>query len=173
MLLAILFDVYSHRFTCCCLTRLRLDAGRGRLASGGGCFHGCVFDELQLDLEIALSGVSAKIRPLGLFSPTEDKLKLSDDVIEDDFTSTPDSRIWDLSPMPLGAAQRRPGNRRNRRLNQRQFVELYFTRGSQPPIIARTAHTSLRTIRQIQITIRTTTGARKGITTLSRDSRAL
>ncbi|PYL42396.1 MAG: hypothetical protein DMF42_06990 [Verrucomicrobia bacterium] len=31
--------------------------------------------------------------------------------------------------MPLGAAQRRPGNRRNRRLNQRQFVELYFTRG--------------------------------------------
>src|SRR5438034_11243727 len=105
MLLAILFDVYSHRFTCCCLTRLRLDAGRGRLASGGGCFHGCVFDELQLDLEIALSGVSAKIRPLGLFSPTEDKLKLSDDVIKDDFTSTPDSRIWDLSPMRLGAAK--------------------------------------------------------------------
>jgi len=57
------------------------------------------------DLEIALNGVPAKIRPLGLFSPTEDKLKLSDDVIKDDFTSTPDSRIWDLSPMRLGAAK--------------------------------------------------------------------
>jgi len=32
-------------------------------------------------------------------------LKLSDNVIEDDFTSTPDSRIWDLSPMRLGAAK--------------------------------------------------------------------
>ena len=57
------------------------------------------------DLEIALNGVSAKIRPLGLFSPAEHKLKLSDDVIEDDFTSTPDSRIWDLGPMRLGAAK--------------------------------------------------------------------
>jgi hypothetical protein len=36
---------------------------------------------LQLDLEIALSGVSAKIQPCGLFSRAEDKLKLSDDVI--------------------------------------------------------------------------------------------
>ena len=35
----------------------------------------------------------------------EDKLKLSDDVIEDDFISTPDSRIWDFSPMRLGAAK--------------------------------------------------------------------
>jgi len=37
---------------------------------------------LQLDLVIALNGVSAKIQPCGLFSRAEDKLKLSDDVIE-------------------------------------------------------------------------------------------
>ena len=67
--------------------------------------------------------------PHRLFSLAEDALRQSSDVIEDDFTSTPDSRIWDLSPMPLGAAQRRPGNRRNRRLNQRQFVELYLRAG--------------------------------------------
>ena len=30
----------------------------------------------QLDLEIALNGVSAKIQPYGLFSRAEDKLKL-------------------------------------------------------------------------------------------------
>ena len=41
----------------------------------------------------------------GSFSPAEHKLKLSDDVIKHDFTSTPDSRIWDLSPMRLGAAK--------------------------------------------------------------------
>ena len=29
----------------------------------------------------------------------------SDNVIEDDFTSTPDSRIWDFSPIRLGAAK--------------------------------------------------------------------
>ena len=81
------------------------------------------------DLEIALNGVSAKIGPSGFFSPAEDKLKLSDDVIEDDFTSTPDSRIWDFSPMRLGAAKTQ-GNRRYRRMIKRQFVELYFTRGS-------------------------------------------
>ena len=33
--------------------------------------------------------------------------------MENKFTSTPDSRIWDFSPMRLGAAKRR-GNRRNR-----------------------------------------------------------
>ena len=43
--------------------------------------------------------------PTGFFSPAEHKLKLSDDVIEDDFISTPDSRIWDLSPMRLGGIQ--------------------------------------------------------------------
>src|SRR5947208_5689651 len=67
------------------------------------------------ELEIALNGVSAKIGLSGFFSPAEHKLKLSDDVIEDDFTSTPDSCIWDLSPMRLGAQGRR-GNQRNRRM---------------------------------------------------------
>jgi len=43
--------------------------------------------------------------PSGSFSPAENKLKLSDDVIKHDFTSTSDSRIWDLSPMRLGAAK--------------------------------------------------------------------
>ena len=57
------------------------------------------------ELEIALNGVSAKIGLSGSFSPAEHKLKLSDNVIKDDFTSTPDSRIWDLSPMRLGAAK--------------------------------------------------------------------
>src|SRR5437660_11839341 len=41
----------------------------------------------------------------GSFSPAENKMKLSDDVIKRDFTSTSDSRIWDLSPMRLGAAK--------------------------------------------------------------------
>jgi hypothetical protein len=81
------------------------------------------------DLEIALNGVSAKIGPSGLFSPAEDKLKLSNDVIEENFTSTPDSRIWDFSPMRLGAAKTQ-GNRRYRRMIKRRFTELYFTRGS-------------------------------------------
>jgi hypothetical protein len=43
--------------------------------------------------------------PCRLFSRAEDKLKLSDDVIEDEVTSTPDSRIWDLSSMRLEAAK--------------------------------------------------------------------
>ncbi len=56
---------------------------------------------LQLDLEIALNGVSA---------PNAFGVETSDDVIEDDFTSTPGSRILDLSPMRLGAAKTQ-GNR--------------------------------------------------------------
>jgi hypothetical protein len=51
---------------------------------------------LQLDLEIALNGVPA---------PNAFGVETSDDVIEDNFTSTPDSHIWDLSPMRLGAAK--------------------------------------------------------------------
>jgi hypothetical protein len=42
---------------------------------------------LQLDLEIALNGVSAKVQPLRLIQPcAEIKVKLSDDVIEESFT---------------------------------------------------------------------------------------
>jgi len=39
-----------------------------------------------LDLGIALHGVSAKIRTPWLIQPAEDKVKLSDDVIEAAFT---------------------------------------------------------------------------------------
>jgi len=58
------------------------------------------------DLEIALSGASAKVKPPNrLFGPGRKCVETSDDVIEDDFTSTLDSRIWDFSPMRLGAAK--------------------------------------------------------------------
>jgi hypothetical protein len=70
---------------------------------------------LKLNLEIALSGASAKVKPLNrLFGPGRKCVETSDDVIEDDFISTPDSRIWDFSPMRLGAAEtaRAPTNSR-------------------------------------------------------------
>ena len=60
---------------------------------------------LQLNLEIALSGASAKIQRPPAFQPGRKCVETSGDVIEDDFTSTPGSRILDLSPMPLGAAK--------------------------------------------------------------------
>ena len=69
-----------------------------RLASGDS--------GLQLNLEIALSGASAKVKPPNrLFGTGRKCVETSDDVIEDDFTSTPDSRIWDFSPIRLGAAK--------------------------------------------------------------------
>ncbi len=40
-----------------------------------------------------------------LFGPAERCVETSGDVIENDFTSTPGSRVWDLSPMRLGAAK--------------------------------------------------------------------
>ncbi|PYK71465.1 MAG: hypothetical protein DME44_07815 [Verrucomicrobia bacterium] len=61
---------------------------------------------LQLNLEIALSGASAKVKPPNrLFGPGRKCVETSDDVIEDDFTNTLDSRIWDLSPMRLGVVK--------------------------------------------------------------------
>ena len=61
---------------------------------------------LQLDLEIALGGASAKVKPPNrLFRTGRKCVETSDDVIEDDFTSTPDSRIWDFSPIRLGTAK--------------------------------------------------------------------
>ena len=64
------------------------------------------FDELQLDLEIASSGVPTKVRPYEpLLQPGQRCVETSDDAIEDYFISTPDSRIWDFSPMRLGAAK--------------------------------------------------------------------
>src|SRR5947208_3721114 len=41
---------------------------------------------LQLDLEIALSGVSAKVQPHGLLQPGRRCVETSDDVIEEAFT---------------------------------------------------------------------------------------
>src|SRR5882757_10046614 len=73
---------------------------------GGGCFHECVLMSSNWDLEIALSGASAKVKPPNrLFGPGRKCVETSDDVIEDDFTSTLDSRIWDFSPMRLRAAK--------------------------------------------------------------------
>ena len=60
---------------------------------------------LQLDLEIALNGVSVSIQPHRAFYPGRRCVETSDDVIEGTFSSTPDSRIWDFSPMRLGAAK--------------------------------------------------------------------
>jgi len=60
---------------------------------------------LQLTLEIALSGASAKVKPSTGFSARPKCVETSDDVIENDFASTLDSRIWDFSPMRLGAAK--------------------------------------------------------------------
>ena len=54
---------------------------------------------LQLDLEIALSGVPAKVQPHGLLQPGRRCVETSDDVIEDNFTTLPGSRIWDFSPI--------------------------------------------------------------------------
>ena len=42
--------------------------------------------------------------PTGFFGPGRKCVETSDDVIENDFTGTLDSRILDLSPMRLGAA---------------------------------------------------------------------
>src|SRR6267142_1466969 len=55
---------------------------------------------LQVNLEIALSGVSAKVKPPTGFQPARKCVEASDDVIKRDFTTTPDSRILDFSPTP-------------------------------------------------------------------------
>ena len=94
---------------------------------------------LQLDLEIALNGVSAKIQPPPAFQPGRRCVETSGHVIEDDFTSTPDSHIWDLSPMRLGAAKT-AGNRRNRRMSlRRPASSLSFWTKIKQSIMRRTA----------------------------------
>ena len=60
---------------------------------------------LQLDLEIALNGASAKVQPHGLLQPGQRRAETSGDVIGDEFTSTPDGRQLDFSPMRLGVAK--------------------------------------------------------------------
>ena len=54
------------------------------LASGGS--------GLQLNLEIALSGVSAKVKPFNRFQAGRKCVEASDDVIENDLTTSADSR---------------------------------------------------------------------------------
>jgi hypothetical protein len=52
--------------------------------------------------------------PCGLFSRAEDSFKLSDDEIEDEFTSTPDSRLLYLSAMPFRSRKDGKGIGENR-----------------------------------------------------------
>ena len=63
---------------------------------------------LQLDLEIALSGVSAKVQPHGLIQPGRRCVETSGDVIEGTFTSTAECRISDFSPMRSGTGVNDP-----------------------------------------------------------------
>jgi len=67
--------------------RTRNFSSRGALNSG----LASADSGLQLDLEIALSGVSAKVQPHGLFQPGRRCVETSDDVIEDVFTSARDN----------------------------------------------------------------------------------
>jgi hypothetical protein len=71
---------------------------------------------LQLNLEIALSGVSAKVKPFNRFQAGRKCVEASGNVIQNIFTITPASRIWDFSPMRLGSRNRRQGDRRNRQM---------------------------------------------------------
>ncbi len=86
-----------------CSKSARNDEPSSRGAFNGGLAS--VDSGLQLNLEIALSRVSAKVKPPTDFSVRRKCVETSDNVIENDFTSTPDSRIWDFSPMRLGAAK--------------------------------------------------------------------
>ena len=60
---------------------------------------------LQVNLEIALSGASAKVQPHGILQPGQRRTETSGDVIGDEFTSTADGRQLDFSPMRLGVAK--------------------------------------------------------------------
>ena len=51
---------------------------------------------LQVNLEIALSGASAKVKPPTGFSARPKCVETSDDVIEDDFIRTPNSTYMGL-----------------------------------------------------------------------------
>ena len=86
-----------------CSKSARNDEPSSRGAFNGGLAS--VDSGLKLNLEIALSGVSAKVKPPTDFSVRRKCVETSDNVIEDDFISTPDSRIWDFSPIRLGAAK--------------------------------------------------------------------
>jgi NAD(P)-dependent dehydrogenase (short-subunit alcohol dehydrogenase family) len=59
----------------------------------------------QLNLEIVLGGVAAKVQPHGPLQPGRRYVETSGDVIEDNFRSTSDSCLLYLSSIRLGAAK--------------------------------------------------------------------
>jgi hypothetical protein len=59
----------------------------------------------QLNLEIALGGVPAKVQPHGLLQPGRRYVETSGDVIEDSFSSTSNSCLLYFSSVRLGAAK--------------------------------------------------------------------
>jgi hypothetical protein len=90
-------NVFLFEVDCSKSARNEESSPRGALNSG----LTSADSRLQLDLEIALGGASAKVKPPNrLFRTGRKCVETSDDVIEGDFTITPDSRILDFSPTP-------------------------------------------------------------------------
>jgi hypothetical protein len=71
----------------------------------------------QLNLEIVLGGVAAKVQPHGPLQPGRRYVETSGDVIEDNFRSTSDSCLLYLSSIRLGAAKS-PGRLRHSRARE-------------------------------------------------------
>jgi hypothetical protein len=90
-------NVFLFEVDCSKSARNEESSSRGALNSG----LTSADSGLQLDLEIALGGASAKVKPPNrLFRTGRKCVETSDDVIEGDSTITPDSRILDFSPTP-------------------------------------------------------------------------
>jgi hypothetical protein len=72
------------------LTAIQFRAGPGTIPHEAPLNSGLIPADsgLQLDLEIALSGVSAKVQPHGIFQSGRRCVETSDDVIERTFTRT-------------------------------------------------------------------------------------
>jgi hypothetical protein len=82
-------NVFLFEIDCSKSARNEEPSSRGALNSGLASGD----SGLQLDLEIALGGASAKVKPPNrLFRTGRKCVETSDDVIKDDFTITPDSR---------------------------------------------------------------------------------
>src|SRR6478609_10830824 len=62
---------------------------------------------LQLNLEIAQAVSQRRLSSLTGFEPGRRCVETSGNVIQNIFTITPASRIWDLSPMRLGSRNKR------------------------------------------------------------------
>jgi hypothetical protein len=88
-------NVFLFEVDCSKSARNEESSSRGALNSG----LTSADSGFQLDLEIALGGASAKVKPPNrLFRTGRKCVETSHDVIEGDFTITPDSRILDFSP---------------------------------------------------------------------------